>query len=170
MFRRFGADVTIVEKAPRLIAREDEDVSESLRQILEAEGLRIRTGAECISLTRHADGVAVGVDCREGPPEAIGSHVLLAVGRRPNSDDLGLDRAGVAVDAHGYVMVDDTLATNVPGSGRLAIATVVAPSRTRPTTISRSWPRTCWTGRTGTSARGFRAMRSTPIRRSGAPA
>jgi pyruvate/2-oxoglutarate dehydrogenase complex dihydrolipoamide dehydrogenase (E3) component len=115
MYRRFGADVTVVERAPRLIAREDEDVSESLRQILEAEGLRIRTRAECISLARHADGVAVGVDCREGPPVAIGSHVLLAVGRRPNTDDLGLDRAGVAVDAHGYITVDDSLATNVPG-------------------------------------------------------
>ncbi len=115
MFRRFGADVTVVERAPRLIAREDEDVSESIRQILEAEGLRIRTGAECISLARHADGVAVGVDCRQGPPEAIGSHVLLAVGRRPNTDDLALDRAGVAVDAHGYITVDDTLATNVAG-------------------------------------------------------
>jgi len=115
IFRRFGADVTIVEKAPRLIAREDEDVSQALRLILEAEGIRVRTHAECISLAPHTDGVAVGVDCTEGPPEATGSDVLLAVGRQPNTDDLGLDRAGVAADSRGYITVDDSLATNVPG-------------------------------------------------------
>ena len=115
IFRRFGADVTIVEKAPRLIAREDEDVSQALRLILEAEGIRVRTHAECIRLAPHADGVAVGVDCTEGPPEAIGSDVLLAVGRQPNTGDLGLDRAGVAADSRGSITVDDSLATNVPG-------------------------------------------------------
>jgi pyruvate/2-oxoglutarate dehydrogenase complex dihydrolipoamide dehydrogenase (E3) component len=115
MFRRFGAEVTIVEKGPRLIGREDEDVSEAIRHIMEAEGIHVRTGAECIGLAPHSEGVAVTVDCREGPPLAVGSHVLLAVGRRPNTEDLGLDRAGVAVDAHGYVTVDETLATNVPG-------------------------------------------------------
>ena len=115
MFRRFGAEVTIVEKGPRLIGREDEDVSEAIRHIMEAEGIHVRTGAECIGLAPHSEGVAVTVDCREGPPLAVGSHVLLAVGRRQNTEDLGLDRAGVAVDAHGYVTVDDTLATNVPG-------------------------------------------------------
>ena len=115
MFRRFGADVTIVEKAPRLIAREDEDVSEEIRRIFEAEGIHVRTKAECISLKPHPDGVAIDVDCTQGPPEAIGSHVLLAVGRRPNTDDLGLERAGVAVDERGYINVDDSLATSVPG-------------------------------------------------------
>jgi pyruvate/2-oxoglutarate dehydrogenase complex dihydrolipoamide dehydrogenase (E3) component len=115
IYRRFGADVTIVEKSPRLIAREDEDVSEAIRQILEAEGMRVRTNAECIRLTPHKDGVAIGVNCVEGPPEAIGSDVLLAVGRRPNTDDLGLDRAGVAVDERGYIKVDDSLATSAPG-------------------------------------------------------
>ena len=115
MFRRFGAEVTIVEKGPRLIGREDDDVSEEIRHIVEAEGIQVRTGAECIGLAPHSEGVAVAVDCREGPPVAVGSHVLLAVGRRQNTDDLGLDRAGVAVDAHGYITVDDTLATNVPG-------------------------------------------------------
>ena len=115
IFRRFGADVTIVEKAPRLIAREDEDVSQAVRLILEAEGIHVRTKAECIMLAPHADGVAVGVDCAQGPPEAIGSDVLLAVGRRPNTDDLALDRAGVDVDSRGYIEVDDSLATNVPG-------------------------------------------------------
>ena len=115
MFRRFGAEVTIIEKAPRLISREDEDVSEEIRRIMEAEGIHVRTRAECISLAPHTEGVAVSVDCTEGPPEAIGSDVLLAVGRRPNTDDLRLDRAGVSVDEKGYIPVDDTLATNVPG-------------------------------------------------------
>jgi pyruvate/2-oxoglutarate dehydrogenase complex dihydrolipoamide dehydrogenase (E3) component len=115
MFRRFGAEVTVVEKSARLIGREDEDVSEAIKQILEAEGIRVRTNAECISLTLAKEGVAVGVDCVEGPPEATGSHVLLAVGRRPNTDDLGLDQAGVAVDERGYIKVDDSLATSVPG-------------------------------------------------------
>ena len=115
MFSRFGAEVTIVEKAPRLISREDEDVSEAIRQIFEAEGIAVRTNATCISLAPHEHGVAVGVDCVKGPPEAVGSHVLLAVGRRPNTDDLGLDRAGVAIDERGYIKVDDGLATSVPG-------------------------------------------------------
>ena len=115
MYRRFGAKVSIVEKAPRLIAREDADVSDAIRHILAAEGVAVRTGAECIRLARHAQGIAVGVDCAEGEPTLVGSHVLLAVGRRPNTDDLGLKAAGVATDARGYVVVDDFLATNVPG-------------------------------------------------------
>jgi pyruvate/2-oxoglutarate dehydrogenase complex dihydrolipoamide dehydrogenase (E3) component len=101
--------------SPRLIAREDEDVSLAIRDILEREGITIRTNAKCISLARHGTNVSVGVDCTEGPPEVIGSHVLLAVGRRPNTDDLGLAAAGVATDARGYIMVDEGLATNVPG-------------------------------------------------------
>ena len=115
MYRRFGAKVTVVEKSPRLIAREDEDVSEAIRDILQVEGVTVRTSAECITLARHAGGIAVGVDCTEGEPTIVGSHVLLAVGRRPNTDDLGLDRAGVATDSRGYITVDDSLATNVPG-------------------------------------------------------
>jgi len=115
IFRRFGAEVTIVEKMPKLIAREDDDVSEGIRQIFENEGIHVRTSAECIGLFPHKEGVAVGVDCVQEPPEAIGSHVLLAVGRVPNTGDLGLDRAGVAVDARGYINVDDGLATTVPG-------------------------------------------------------
>jgi pyruvate/2-oxoglutarate dehydrogenase complex dihydrolipoamide dehydrogenase (E3) component len=115
MYRRFGAQVTVVEKGPRLIAREDEDVSAAVADILAGEGIAIRTGAECIGFEPHGQGVAVGVDCEQGEPRIVGSHVLLAVGRRPNTGDLGLDRAGVPTDARGYIGVDDGLATDVPG-------------------------------------------------------
>ena len=114
MYRRFGSEVTIVEMGPRLIGREDEDISKAVREILEAEGIRIRLNAKCISLAKHDSGVGVVMECREGPPEVFGSHVLLAVGRIPNTSDLGLDRAGVATDNHGYIIVDDQLQTNVP--------------------------------------------------------
>jgi pyruvate/2-oxoglutarate dehydrogenase complex dihydrolipoamide dehydrogenase (E3) component len=115
MFRRFGAKVTIVEKGPRLTGKEDEDVSDAIREIFLREGIVVRTGAECISLAPHHEGVSVGVNCAEGERASVGSHVLLAVGRRPNTDDLGLEKAGVATDAHGFITVDDSLATNVPG-------------------------------------------------------
>jgi pyruvate/2-oxoglutarate dehydrogenase complex dihydrolipoamide dehydrogenase (E3) component len=115
IYRRFGARVTIVEMGPRLVAREDEDISQAIREILEGEGIAVRIGAECIRLAPHAEGVAVVVNCIEGDPEIVGSDVLLAVGRRPNTDDLGLDQAGIAVDARGFIQVDDFLATNVPG-------------------------------------------------------
>jgi pyruvate/2-oxoglutarate dehydrogenase complex dihydrolipoamide dehydrogenase (E3) component len=115
MYRRFGAQVTVVEKAARLIGREDEDVSEAIRDIFTGEGINVRTNAECIRFARHARGFTVGVDCTEGPPEVVGSHVLLAVGRRPNTDDLNLENAGVKTDTRGYIVVDDFLATNVPG-------------------------------------------------------
>ncbi len=115
IYRRFGAQVTIVEKSARLAAREDEDVSAELRTILEAEGIHIRTGAECIRFEKHAEGIAVGVNCSDGEPTIVGSDVLLAVGRRPNTDDLGLDAADVTTDARGYLTVDDSLATSTPG-------------------------------------------------------
>lgn len=115
MFRRFGAAVTIVEMGPRLIGREDEAVSEAIRAILEAEGIAVRTLATCIKLRPAGTGVSVGVDCEQDPADVIGSHVLLATGRRPNTDDLGLAAAGVAVDARGYIVVGEDLATSVPG-------------------------------------------------------
>ena len=108
MHRRFGSEITIVEMGPRLIGREDEDISEAVRQILEAEGIQIRLNAKCISLAKHDSRIAVGIRCDEGPPEVLGTHVLLAVGRTPNTHDLGLDRAGVATDERGYIIVDDT--------------------------------------------------------------
>jgi len=112
IYRRLGAEVTVVERNPRLVPREDEEISEAIRGALEAEGIAIRTRAECIHLL---PGPGIRLDCRDGPPEISGSHILLAVGRRPNTDDLGLDAAGIAVDARGYIQVDDGLATNVPG-------------------------------------------------------
>ncbi|ABF39845.1 FAD-dependent pyridine nucleotide-disulfide oxidoreductase [Candidatus Koribacter versatilis Ellin345] len=115
IYRRFGSEVTVIEMGPRLVGREDEDVSQSVREILEAEGIKIRTDAKCISLSKHEGGIAVGVDCEDGEPEVIGTHVLLAVGRTPNTQDLGLDQAGVATDARGYITVDDHLQTSVPG-------------------------------------------------------
>ena len=115
MYRRFGARVTVVERGPRLIAREDEDVSAAVRKILEGEGIAVRVGAECIRFAPHAEGVAVGISCDEGAPEVVGSHVLLAVGRRPNTDDLGLEAAGIATDERGYIRVDDQLRTSAPG-------------------------------------------------------
>jgi pyruvate/2-oxoglutarate dehydrogenase complex dihydrolipoamide dehydrogenase (E3) component len=115
MYRRFGSEVTIVEMGPRLIGREDEDVSQAVREILEAEGINIRLNAKCVSLAKRDGGVAVGLTCEDGPPEVAGTHVLLAVGRTPNTNDLGLDRAEVAIDHRGYIIVDDQLQTNVPG-------------------------------------------------------
>jgi pyruvate/2-oxoglutarate dehydrogenase complex dihydrolipoamide dehydrogenase (E3) component len=115
MYRRFGAEVTVVEMGPRLVGREDPDVSDAVRDILEREGIHVRTSAECISFAKGNPGVRVGVDCTQGEPEILASDVLLAVGRHPNTDDLGLERAGVALDKRGYIVVDDGLQTSVPG-------------------------------------------------------
>jgi pyruvate/2-oxoglutarate dehydrogenase complex dihydrolipoamide dehydrogenase (E3) component len=115
MYRRFGAAVTIIEQGPRLVQREDEDVSTAIHDILAGEGIAMRLDAKCIRFAPHGPDIAVGVDCADGDPQIIGSHVLLAVGRRPNTDDLGLDKAGVAVDAHGYITVDDQCRASVPG-------------------------------------------------------
>jgi pyruvate/2-oxoglutarate dehydrogenase complex dihydrolipoamide dehydrogenase (E3) component len=113
MFRRFGSEVTVVERAPHLIQREDPEISECVRSILEHEQIAVRTGAECIRFERRGDDVLVGLDCDNGPRTVIGSHVLLAVGRTPNVQDLGLDKAGVKLDPRGYIHVDDTLRTTV---------------------------------------------------------
>jgi len=115
MYRRFGSEVTIVEMAPRLIQREDDDVSQAIREILEAEGIQLRLSAQCIALDKRGEKVAVNVDCDSGDKSVVGSHVLLAMGRVPNTDDLGLDAAGVAVDQRGYIQVDDQLRTNTAG-------------------------------------------------------
>jgi pyruvate/2-oxoglutarate dehydrogenase complex dihydrolipoamide dehydrogenase (E3) component len=115
MYRRFGSQVTVVEMAPALIAREDAEVSAAVKEILEAEGITVRVAAKCVAVRPHPDGIAVGIDCDTEPKEVVGSHLLLATGRRPNTDDLGCDRAGIALDERGYIKVDDSLRTNVDG-------------------------------------------------------
>ena len=115
MFRRFGSEVTVIEMGPRLIGREDEDVSTAVREIVEHEGVQVRLNAKCISFAKRGDEIVANVDCTDGAPQVQGTHVLLAVGRSPNTDDLGLDRAGIAADERGYIVVDDELRTSVPG-------------------------------------------------------
>lgn len=115
IYRRFGSEVTVIEMSSRLVPREDADISASVYDILRAEGINIRLDAQCITVGRRGSDVTAGVECTQGPPEVVGSHLLLAVGRRPNTDDLGLDKAGIATDGKGYITVDDQLRTNVPG-------------------------------------------------------
>ena len=115
MHRRFGAKVTIVERNDRLVSREDRDISNAVRSALEGEGVEIRTNAECIALKRDGARIAVFVDCPSGPPVITASHVLIAVGRRPNTDDLGLETAGVETDEKGFIRVDDQLRTTAEG-------------------------------------------------------
>ena len=115
MYRRFGSEVTVVEMEPRLIGREDPEVCAAIKDILEAEGITIRLNAKCVAVRRDGDRIVVGVDCEQEPREIAATHLLLATGRRPNTDDLGCDRAGIALDKRGYIVVDDALRTNVEG-------------------------------------------------------
>ncbi|MGD0363981.1 MAG: FAD-containing oxidoreductase [Bryobacteraceae bacterium] len=115
MFRRFGSRVTILEMGPRLVHREDEDVSAAILEILAGEQIDVRLNAKCIGFAKRGEGIAAHADCAAGAPQIGGSHLLLAVGRQPNTGDLGLEAAGVAVDARGYIAVDDQLRTSAPG-------------------------------------------------------
>ena len=115
MYRRFGSRVTVVEAGPRLIAREDEDVCQAVRELLTDEGIEVRLDANCLALERHGDRVAIAVACGDGPPLVEGSHILLATGRAPNTHDLGLDAAGIKADARGYIVVNEDLSTSVAG-------------------------------------------------------
>jgi pyruvate/2-oxoglutarate dehydrogenase complex dihydrolipoamide dehydrogenase (E3) component len=112
MFRRFGSRVTVVEMGPRLVAREDEDVSLEVQAFLRDEGIELRLNAGCISMRKEPDGLSVGLDCKEGEPRERGTHVLLAVGRVPNTDDLGLEAGGIGIDKRGYIEVDEALRTS----------------------------------------------------------
>ncbi len=115
IYRRFGAQVTVVEMNDRLIAREDEDVSQAVREILEGEGVTVRLNAECIGFERGPLGVRMNIQCEADPTPIDGSHLLLAVGRTPNTHDLGLEHAGVETDARGQIVVDDELHTSADG-------------------------------------------------------
>jgi len=114
-YRRFGSEVTVIELGPRLIGREDEDVSRAVADFLKDEGIDVRVDSKVVSLEKQGNAVAVTVESAGKSSQIVGTHVLVAIGRRPNTDDLGLDRAGIATDAHGYIQVDDQLRTNVPG-------------------------------------------------------
>ena len=115
MFRRFGSRVTVVEMGPRLLQREDEDISSAIRDLLTGEGIDVRVNAHCLRVSGRAGEIAVHAGDAEGSPPVEGTHLLLAVGRRPNTDDLGLDAAGVLRDERGYIVVNERLETNVPG-------------------------------------------------------
>ncbi len=132
---------------PRLVSHEDEDVSDAVRDILEKEGITIRTDAECIHFKHDPANPeqphVVCTSCTTAEPNINGSHVLLAIGRTPNTDDLSLDKAGVKIDEKGYITVDDHLRTNVPASSPSATATAAEPSPTPPTTTSRSSLQIC---------------------------
>jgi pyruvate/2-oxoglutarate dehydrogenase complex dihydrolipoamide dehydrogenase (E3) component len=115
MFRRFGSEVTIVEMAPRLVRNEDPDISSAIQDVLTGEGIDLRLNARCIRLSQRDGAIVVHVDCESGDPSVEGTHLLLAVGRQPNTDDLGLEAAGVSRDDRGYIVVNDRLETNVAG-------------------------------------------------------
>jgi pyruvate/2-oxoglutarate dehydrogenase complex dihydrolipoamide dehydrogenase (E3) component len=114
MYRRFGSEVTVVQRGPRLVSREDTDVATAIADILTREGITLRPDAKCLRVEKQGDEIVMTVDC-DGASELRGSHLLIATGRRPNTDDLGLDRAGVKQDEHGYIVVDDQLRSSVPG-------------------------------------------------------
>jgi pyruvate/2-oxoglutarate dehydrogenase complex dihydrolipoamide dehydrogenase (E3) component len=115
MYRRFGAKVTIVEKFDRLLGREDEDVANTIKEIFEGEDIQLRLKAECMTARQQGGRIVISLDCADDSRQVEGSHLLLAVGRVPNTDDLGLDKAGVETDKAGYIKVDDQLRTDVPG-------------------------------------------------------
>ena len=115
MYRRFGSRVSVVHMPARLIPHDDEDVSDAVQDIIENEGVELHLGAECVAIERRGEGIAVDVRAAQGSKEVVGSHLLLAAGRVPNTPDLGLDKAGVETDSRGHIVVDDQLRTNVPG-------------------------------------------------------
>jgi pyruvate/2-oxoglutarate dehydrogenase complex dihydrolipoamide dehydrogenase (E3) component len=114
-FRRFGGQVTVVERLERLLGREDADISEWIRKIMENEGITVRTASECIKVMPHPKGVRIGLECASGDKEVVGTHLLAAIGRQPNTDGIGLEKAGIETNERGYITVDDRLETNVPG-------------------------------------------------------
>lgn len=114
MFRRFGSEVTLVEMKSSLMHHEDAAASALVAELLQQEGVQLRLSAECLSFSKDPEGVCVHVDCADGDKEVHGSHVLLAMGRVPNTNDLGLEAAGVGMDSAGYIPVNEQLRTNLP--------------------------------------------------------
>jgi len=112
-YRRFGSEVTVIEGGPRLIGREDEDVSQAVADFLKEEGIDVRVGGKVVGVEKQGNSIAVKIDSAGKISQVVGTHLLVATGRRPNTDDLGLDKAGIATDARGYIQVDDQLRTNV---------------------------------------------------------
>jgi len=115
VYRRFGSEVTVIELAPHLIAREDEDVSRAVAEFLKDEGIDVRVDTKVVGVEKQGNSIAVKIESAGKSSHVVGTHLLVAIGRRPNTDDLGLDKAGIAADPHGYIQVDDQLRTNVPG-------------------------------------------------------
>jgi len=116
MFRRLGSEVTVVEMSDRIAAREDAEISDSLREALEAEGMKFHLGSTATKVEKTADGLEVTVKKKDGTTERIeGTHLLMSIGQVPNSDDLGLDKAGIATDKNGYIQHNGKLETNIPG-------------------------------------------------------
>jgi pyruvate/2-oxoglutarate dehydrogenase complex dihydrolipoamide dehydrogenase (E3) component len=115
VYRRFGSEVTVIELAPRLVAREDEDISHAIADFLRDEGVDVRVGSKVVRVEKQGNNIAVTIETSGTTSQVAGSHLLLAIGRRPNTDDLGLDKAGIATDERGYIQVDDQLHTSVPG-------------------------------------------------------
>jgi pyruvate/2-oxoglutarate dehydrogenase complex dihydrolipoamide dehydrogenase (E3) component len=114
VYRRFGSEVTVIEAAPRLIPREDEDVSRAVADFLKEEGIDVRVDSKVVGVEKQGNSIVVKVESAGKISKIVGTHMLIAIGRRPNTDDLGLDKVGIATDSHGYIQVDDQLRTNVP--------------------------------------------------------
>ncbi len=115
VYRRFGSKVTVIEYGPRLISREDEEVSQAIAGFLEEEGIDVRVDSKVVGVEKQPSSIAAKVESAGKVSQITGTHLLVATGRRPNTDDLGLDKAGVATDARGYILVDDQLRTNISG-------------------------------------------------------
>jgi pyruvate/2-oxoglutarate dehydrogenase complex dihydrolipoamide dehydrogenase (E3) component len=114
MFRRFGSEVTIIERGPSLLGIEDEDISSDIRDILTDEGIEVELNSQCLEIGKTSDGIEARTNCAGGQP-VRGTHVLLAAGRQPNTSDLGIEKTSIALDSRGFIQVDDELRTSVPG-------------------------------------------------------
>ena len=169
VYRRFGSEVTVIELAPRLIAREDEDVSRAVAEFLKEEGIDVRVDSKVVGVEKQGNSIAVKVESAGKISRVVGTHVLVATARRPNTDDLGLDKAGIATDAHGYIQVDDQLRTNVPGIWAMGDCNGRGAFTHTSYNDLRSWQGTSWITIKDARATGSRLTPSIPILRSAAP-